>query len=92
MAAGISSEKVEGYLRRAGQVGYTRTHGRREVAFLNRAWEDVTALDYTMDTAARSQPMLDRAVNRRLVRCAGFDGLGRAEERFLYCLERREGQ
>ena len=45
-----------------------------------------------MDTAARSQPMLDRAVNRRLVRCAGFDGLGRAEERFLCCLERREGQ
>ena len=44
-AAGLSPARVEGYLEKAGPACLTRTHGRREVAFLNRAWEDVLALD-----------------------------------------------
>ena len=54
----------------------TRTHGRREVAFLNRAWEDVLTLDLCLDTASQAQPLLDHAVNTRPSRCAGFEGLG----------------
>ena len=56
-------------------------HGRREVAFLNRAWEDVLALDYCLDETSWEQPLLDRAVNEKPSRCVGFDGLAPAAER-----------
>lgn len=75
-AAGFSRTRAEAYLRRAGDAALTRTHGRREVAFLNRAWEDVLALDLCLDPASQAQPLLDHAVNTRPSRCAGFDGLG----------------
>lgn len=80
-AAGFSRQMAEGYLRRAGAPECTRTHGRREVAFLNRAWEDVLALDLCLDTACQAQPLLDHAVNTRLSRCAGFEGRGTGLER-----------
>ena len=65
----------------AGPACLTRTHGRREVAFLNRAWEDVLALDLCLDTERQAQPLLDRAVNTCSSRCAGFEGLGTGLER-----------
>lgn len=80
-AAGFSKERVEEYLRQAGRAEITRTHGRREVAFLNRAWEDVLALDLCLDTASQVQPLLDHAVNTRPSRCVGFEGLGMGLER-----------
>ena len=80
-AAGLSPARVEGYLEKAGPACLTRTHGRREVAFLNRAWEDVLALDLCLDTERQAQPLLDRAVNTCSSRCAGFEGLGTGLER-----------
>ena len=80
-AAGFSQSLGEGYLRRAGGIELTRTHGRREVAFLNRAWEDVLALDLCLDPASQVQPLLDHAVNTRPSRCVGFEGLGTGLER-----------
>lgn len=80
-AAGFSQAQGEEYLRRAGRIELTRTHGRREVAFLNRAWEDVLALDLCLDTERQAQPLLDRAVNTCSSRCAGFEGLGTGLER-----------
>ena len=71
------------YLRTAGAPELTRTHGRREVAFLNRAWEDVLALDFTADTATVRQPLLEQAVNAIPCRCAGFEGRESARQ-FLY--------
>lgn len=61
----------------------TRTHGRRPIAFLNRAWEDVVALDYALDTDSQSQEMLDYAVNTKVCNCAGFEGKGQPLQRFL---------
>lgn len=90
-AAGFAQPQAEAYLRRAGDVALTRTHGRREVAFLNRAWEDVLSLDLCLDPASHVQPLLDRAVNARPSRCAGFDGLGPALERMAAVLCAREG-
>ena len=81
-AAGFAREQVEGYCRLAGDAALTRTHGRREVAFLNRAWEDVLALDLCLDPSSQAQPLLDHAVNTRPGRCAGFPGLGTGLERF----------
>ena len=85
---GISAEITQQYLRNAGDFTFTKTHGRREVAFLNRAWDDVTALDYTVDIAVQTQPLLDSAVNLKASRCATVDGLGEAALRLLHSLER----
>ena len=86
-ASGFSEDPIREYLRRAEDIHITRTHGRREVAYLNRAWEDVLALDLCLDTAGQPQPLLDHAVNTRPSRCAGFDGLGLAVERMAVTLE-----
>lgn len=85
-AAGFTREQAEGYLRQAGDMEISRTHGRREVAFLNRAWEDVLALDLCLDTGRQAQPLLDHAVNTRPSRCAGAAGLGTGLERMEVCL------
>ena len=76
--AGIQQEKVSAYLREAGEIQLTRTHGRREVAFLNRAWEDVLSADLLVDQSSYRQPLLNYAVNDRLCRCAGADGIDTA--------------
>lgn len=86
-AAGISEDDIDGYLLNGGDCRLTRTHGRREVAFLNRAWVDVMALDYCLDETAREQPLLDHAVNAHHSRCAGLAGLAPAAERISECLK-----
>lgn len=80
-AAGFAPERIEGYLKEAGTFELTRTHGRREVAFLNRAWEDVLALDLCLDIDSQAQSLMDHAVNTRLGRCVSFEGLGTGLER-----------
>ena len=76
--AGISELQVDAYLKEAGEIRLTRTHGRREVAFLNRAWEDVLSADLLVDQSSFRQPLLNSAVNNRLCRCAGADGIAAA--------------
>lgn len=71
--AGLAEEVVDRYIQKAGAMELTRTHGRREVAFLNRAWEDVLALDYTVTTDTLRQPLLEQAVNHLPCRCAEFE-------------------
>lgn len=84
---GISDTIIDRYLRHGGTLQMTKTHGRREVAYLNRAWEDVMSFDYTLDRSAKAQPVLDYAVNTKLCRCAGVEGLGKASERLLQSLQ-----
>lgn len=86
-AAGFAQKQAEDYLRKAGDLAITRTHGRREVAFLNRAWEDVLALDLCLDTASQPQSLLDHAVNTCPSRCVGFEGLGTGLERMAVTLD-----
>lgn len=86
-AAGILDVATGSYLRQAGLLRMTKTHGRREVAYLNRAWEDVLAFDYTLDRSAQVQPLLDHTVNSKPCRCAGGSGIGTAEERLFACVE-----
>ena len=88
-AAGFTPEQADGYLQQAGDLEITRTHGRREVAFLNRAWEDVLTLDWCLDTSRQAQPLLDHAVNTRPGRCVGFEGLGTGLERMDETLNER---
>ena len=56
------------------QLRFTKTHGRREVAFLNRAWDDVMAAELALDENTQSQPLLDQIVNAKPSRCVGFTG------------------
>ena len=72
--AGIPAAQVTAYLKKAEALQLTRTHGRREVAFLNRAWEDVLSADLLVDSSSHRQPILNHAVNHRLCRCAAAPG------------------
>ena len=65
---------------------FARTHGRREVAFLNRAWEDVMATELALDESSQSQPLLEQLVNAKLSRCAGIEGLDTAARRLTEML------
>ena len=65
---------------------FTRTHGRREVAFLNRAWEDVMVAELALDESSQSQSLLDQLVNAKLSRCAGIEGLDTAARRLTEML------
>lgn len=78
--AGLPEAAVDRYLCAAGPAELTRTHGRREVAFLNRAWEDVLSLDHAVDTASLRQPLLEAAVNALPCRCALFEGRAPASD------------
>lgn len=82
-AAGIWDEAMKACLCPGKPWSLTKTHGRREVAFLNRAWDDVLALDYCLDETSLEQPLLDHAVNERPSRCAGFEGMASAAERIV---------
>lgn len=82
LAAGISQERIKAHLDCAGLPEMTKTHGRREVAFLNRAWEDVMALDYGIigeDADERSiydkLMRLDERVAKAFVQMSFFDAL-----------------
>ena len=88
--AGITEEQVRAYLQEAGEIQLTRTHGRREVAFLNRAWEDVLSADLLVDQSSHRQPILNHAVNDRLCRCAGEDGVDTAHAHLMRYFEERE--
>ena len=81
-AAGFPAEAAD-LLCGDRQPLFTKTHGRREVAFLNRAWDDVMAAELALDESAQSQPLLDQIVNAKPSRCVGFDGLGAATGRLL---------
>ena len=65
---------------------FTKAHGRRKVAFLNRSWEDVMAAELALDENSQSQPLLDQLVNAKLSRCAGIEGLDTAARRLTEML------
>ena len=88
--AGIPKAQVTAYLQEAGEIQLTRTHGRREVAFLNRAWEDVLSADLLVDQSSHRQPILNHAVNDRLCRCAGEDGMDTAHAHLMRYFQERE--
>ena len=88
--AGLPEERVTAYLQKAGEIQLTRTHGRREVAFLNRAWEDVLSADLLVDQSSHRQPILNYTVNDRLCRCAGEDGMDTAHAHLMRYFQERE--
>ena len=86
-AAGFPAEAAD-LLCGSDQPLFTKTHGRREVTFLNRAWDDVIAAELALDESTQSQPLLDQIVNAKPSRCVGFEGLGSASERLADTLRK----
>lgn len=84
---GIDETTVSDYMARAGAPMLTKTHGHREVAFLNRAWDDVMAYDFTVDKSRQEQPLLEQSVNALPCHCAGEDGLAPAREHMMRLLK-----
>ena len=80
--AGLEKKLITSYLQAAGEIELTKTHGRREVAFLNRAWDDVTALDYCIDKEQQSQPLIEQSINNMICNCVGYEGYGEPLVRF----------
>lgn len=87
LAAGFPAEATD-LLCGSDQPLFTKTHGRREVAFLNRAWDDVMAAELALDESTQSQPLLDQIANVKPSRCVGFEGLGSASERLADTLSK----
>ena len=79
---GFSAPQVDRYLALAGSAAYTKTHGRREVAFLNRAWFFCLEQELAVDTGRQLQTGLMELCNTQPCRCAGHPGLGVARTRF----------
>ena len=73
---GFPGRLTDRYFAAGGAPYVTRTHGRREVAFLNRAWEAAAASDLLIDPSGVLQPALDHVLNHRACRCAGHEGSG----------------
>ena len=85
--AGIEQSLIESYLQAAGKIALTKTHGRREVAFLNRAWHDVAALDYCIDKEQQSQPLIEQSIKNMICNCVGYEGYGEPLVRLRKSLE-----
>lgn len=73
--------RTSAYLRRSGAPELTKTHGRSEVAFLSRAWDNVLALDYAVDQSVQGKRLLDRAVNAVRGHCTEHVDKGASMER-----------
>lgn len=86
-SANFEESLIQSYLREAGEMKLTKTHGRREVAFLNRAWDDVAARDYCVDRDSGAQPLLEDSINNLICNCAGYEGHGKPLLRMRQSLE-----
>lgn len=86
--SGVPDGDRRRYLDVAGEVAFTRTHGRRPVGGLNRAVEDAwaaAARDY--DSDAMFQEAITSFVNGTICSCAAREGYVVPREAFLEDLE-----
>ena len=70
--AGIPEQVQAAYFQAAGALSFTRTHGRRPVAYLNRAWEDVLKAEPLLIPEPGHQGLLCRMVNGMTTRAAAY--------------------
>ena len=74
----FSAEIQKRYFELAGPLCLTKTHGRRPVAFLNRAVDDLYATPVQLDSRHLYQPMVTRFLNDPVCHAAGHQGYGTA--------------
>ena len=86
--AGISERHIEIYLDMAGETELTKTHGRSQVAYLNKAVELMLFNDIAVDSANARQPVLNDILNRTPTKCTGDPEPERPMDRLLEKLEK----
>ena len=89
LEAGLSAGEADAYLQEAGACVKTRTHGRRPVAYLNRAWEDVLLAEPLLNPEEGHQTLLCQMVNNGRSRAAAYPEPGRPVDFLLDCMEKR---
>ncbi|WP_352427776.1 DUF6933 domain-containing protein [Enterocloster asparagiformis] len=77
--AGYGEETGEAYFRAAGSASFTKTHGRRPVAALNRMTDFLRQAPMKLEVDRQFQSAHSRFVNGNLLKTAGFDLPGRPE-------------
>lgn len=86
--AGISEGHIRTYLSKAGAAEITKTHGRSQVAYLNKAVDLLMWNDIASDSKSRRQPVLNDILNRTPTKCTGDKELEPPVDRLLEKLER----
>ncbi len=80
--AGYGLESVDAYFRAAGGAQFTKTHGRRPVAALNRMTDFLRAAPMRLEEDRQFQAALCRFVNGHILKTAG-DGKPGSPEAFM---------
>lgn len=88
---GISPGYTEAYLKKAGAPQITKTHGRSQVAYLNKAVDLMMWNDIAADPHSMRQPVLNDILNRTPTKCTGYMEPEPPVERLLERLERLAG-
>lgn len=87
---GISPGYAEAYLNKAGAPQITKTHGRSQVAYLNKAVDLMMWNDIAADVHNMRQPVLNDILNRTPTKCTGHSEPEPPVERLLEKLEKLE--
>ena len=87
LEAGISNRHIHTYFKRAGSIQVTKTHGRSQVAYLNKAVELVMWNDIAVDSCTSRQPVLNDILNRTPTKCTGDKEMERPVDRMLERME-----
>lgn len=80
---GFSQGGIDEYFTQAGEMEVTKTHGRRPVAFLNRAVDDLYGIPVSLDGASQQQPQVIHFLNEVICHAEGYEEYGTGRE-FLY--------
>jgi hypothetical protein len=73
---GYTHSQIETYLAVAGEMEFTKTHGRKPVAGLNRAVDMLYWIEKPLDECQLFQPIISASLNKDLCHAAGFEGGG----------------
>ena len=85
--AGISEDRIRAYLRQAKAPNITKTHGRSQVAYLNKAVDLLMWNDIACNGRGKRQPVLNDILNRTPTKCTGQSESEPPVERLLEKLE-----
>lgn len=85
--AGISEDRIRAYLRQAKAPNITKTHGRSQVAYLNKAVDLLMWNDIACNSRGKRQPVLNDILNRTPTKCTGQSESEPPVERLLEKLE-----
>ncbi len=85
---GLSAVHWKRYKERAGAGEFTKTHGRSQVAYLNKAVDLMMWNDIAVDSASARQPVLNDILNKTPTRCAGDPEMEPPVDRLLEKLEK----